>query len=63
MAHILDSRTQETTTRPARGGSRLAIAGLALAAGALFAAAGLLWMRHGATVFFDMMNAGIASCL
>ncbi|MFG1377178.1 hypothetical protein [Xanthobacter autotrophicus] len=42
---------------------RLAVAGSVVVAGALFAAACLLWARHGATVFFDIMSAGIAACL
>lgn len=33
------------------------------AAGALFAAALLLWWRHGTTVFFDTLAAGIGACL
>ncbi|MFG1479498.1 hypothetical protein V5F53_12655 [Xanthobacter sp. V4C-4] len=30
---------------------------------ALLAFALVLWWRHGATVFFDVLSAGIASCL
>ncbi|MDI4666567.1 hypothetical protein K9U40_19900 [Xanthobacter autotrophicus] len=44
-------------------GVRLAVAGSVAVAVALFAAAALLWARHGATVFFDLMSAGIAACL
>ena len=36
---------------------------MALFGGALFAAAILLWMRHGVSVFFDTLTAGIGSCL
>lgn len=43
--------------------TRVAVAGGVAVAGALLAAAALLWARHGATVFFDVMSAGIASCL
>lgn len=63
MAHIVDSSAHETAARPGRPGVRMAVVGASVAAGALFAAAALLWARHGATVFFDIMNAGIASCL
>lgn len=46
--------------RPAGRGVLIA---LALLAGALFAGAVLLWQAHGAAVFFDILNAGIATCL
>jgi len=45
---------------------RLARIGVWAAAGLgalLFAVAALLWWRHGTTVFFDVMSAGIAACL
>ncbi|QRG09931.1 hypothetical protein EZH22_11045 [Xanthobacter dioxanivorans] len=64
MAHIHHPQVVEaprTAERNAAG--RVALAVLALFAGALFAAAALLWQRYGATVFFDILNAGIASCL
>ncbi|MFG1373967.1 hypothetical protein V5F32_17455 [Xanthobacter oligotrophicus] len=44
-------------------GVRVAVVGSVVVAGALFAAACVLWARHGATVFFDIMSAGIAACL
>lgn len=47
----------------ARGMGRLTVWALALLGGALFGAAILLWARHGATVFFDTMSAGLGSCL
>lgn len=28
----------------------------------LFAGAGLLWLRHGGTVFMEMLAAGLAAC-
>lgn len=74
MSHILDSRTLDGSPldsrtpgadapATARAGTRMAVVGIAVAVGALFAAAALLWVRHGPTVFFDIMNAGIASCM
>ncbi|MCG5234635.1 hypothetical protein [Xanthobacter oligotrophicus] len=44
-------------------GVRMVVVGSVVVAGALFAAACVLWARHGATVFFDIMSAGIAACL
>ncbi|ABS67621.1 hypothetical protein Xaut_2378 [Xanthobacter versatilis] len=44
-------------------GVRMVVVGSVAVAGALFAAACVLWARHGATVFFDIMSAGIAACL
>lgn len=32
-------------------------------AGAAFCGALLLWWRHGATVFFDALSAGIGACM
>ncbi|MEP9352891.1 hypothetical protein ABLE93_04745 [Xanthobacter sp. KR7-65] len=57
-------RASEVQQRPAasrRG--RLAVAGAVVVGTALLAGGGLLWARHGATVFFDLMSAGIAACL
>jgi len=45
-------------TRESRG----LIAGASLGALLLVGAAGLLWMKHGATVFFDTLSAGLAAC-
>lgn len=47
----------------ARRAGRLTVWSLALLAGALFGTALLLWAKHGSTVFFDTMTAGVASCL
>lgn len=68
MARPLD---HQASAVPANGGNapaarpagRLVVWSLALLGGALFGAALLLWARHGATVFFDTMAAGIASCM
>ncbi|MDQ0504255.1 hypothetical protein [Xanthobacter agilis] len=43
--------------------SRIGLWLAAALAGALFAAALLLWLRHGATVFFDTLSAGIGACM
>lgn len=73
MAHVLDSQpparvpedAAPSGVAPAASGTaeRAVVLATALAAGALFAAAALLWARDGATLFFDIMNAGIGSCL
>lgn len=67
MAQTLDTKAPMApsgTPAPAkaRGAGRVTVWALALLGGALFGAALLLWARHGATVFFDTMSAGIASC-
>ncbi|MEP9351444.1 hypothetical protein [Xanthobacter sp. KR7-225] len=75
MAETLDTSVVAPSDAPrgrARGESTrvfaplatpLAIWAMALFGGALFAAAVLLWMRHGVSVFFDTLTAGIGSCL
>lgn len=66
MAQTLHRPLSEAAPRPAgtrRPSERLMILAAVATAGALLAAGVLLWLRHGATVFFDMLNAGIASCL
>ena len=64
----MDDHAAGTVPRGSRSGRsgfgvRMAVVGSVVAAGALFAAACVLWARHGATVFFDIMSAGIAACL
>lgn len=50
--------------RPRAGlGTRLLVLGAVAVVGALGAAAVMLWARHGDTVFFDILSAGIAACL
>lgn len=66
MAQTLDRPLSEAAPRRAgarRPAERLMAFVAVATAGALLAAGLLLWQSHGATVFFDMMNAGIASCL
>lgn len=61
-----DTPAVSSGAAPARlsRGARWIVAGVALLLGvALLAAAGLLWARHGATVFFDTLSAGLGSCL
>ena len=75
MAETLDTGVAVPSDAP-RGSARgegspvaapsatpLTLWALALFGGALFAAAILLWMRHGVSVFFDTLTAGIGSCL
>ena len=51
---------EDETGRPV-GALRIAlVAGLGLV---LFAGAGWLWARHGGTVFFDTLTAGLGTCL
>lgn len=42
---------------------RLAIPAVVAGAVLLLAGAGALWLRNGASVFFDILNAGLAACL
>ena len=65
MAHIVDRQkggaAAEVERRvPLRHGVRIGFAAVGLG---LLVVAALLWQRHGATVFFDLMTAGIATCL
>lgn len=48
---------------PAGLGTRLLVLGAVALVGGLVAAAVMLWAQHGATVFFDVLTAGIAACL
>lgn len=57
----LEGETAPRTRRPRA--LTLGLTGLAVGAAALVAGGGLLWAQHGPTVFFDLMSAGIASCL
>ena len=41
---------------------RLVLVAAGLGVVALLAVAGLLWVRHGTTIFFDTLAAGIATC-
>lgn len=75
MAHITGQHAGETgaadrgqmaapsVRSAARPLPRFVLPTLMLAGGALLAGAVLLWQRHGATVFFDTLTAGIAACL
>lgn len=54
----------EASPRPAgRGLGRAGRVGIVAVVVALLAGGVLLWAKHGATVFFDLMSAGIAACL
>ncbi|MFG1302463.1 hypothetical protein V5F49_22015 [Xanthobacter sp. V3C-3] len=53
----------EATSARSGLGTRLLVLGAVAVVGALGAAAVMLWARHGATVFFDILSAGIAACL
>lgn len=61
---VPESLTHSDASEPAENAfARLAVWVVAGAAGALFGAALLLWFRHGATVFFDTLAAGIGACM
>lgn len=61
--HMSEANAADDTSAGERSVPRAALFAGALMAAILFAGALLLWQRHGATVFFDTLTAGIAACL
>jgi hypothetical protein len=52
----------QPASEPARGGQR-ALLITAAVVGVLIAATGMMWLHYGTAVFYEMIVAGIATCL
>jgi len=52
----------QPASTPARGGQRPLLITAAVV-GVLLAATGMMWLHYGTAVFYEMIVAGIATCL